>query len=155
MRGVIVLLCFALAGCRGKQVVTEMTDTTKVMVDSVAFVLLRQSVGFAVDSCVEWTVVEFGDSGGWLRIDGGRLAAGGVKGFQSGRKSGEMRLDFAGERLDSAAVKKTENRGATSSEMPQTQNGKTDGWLVYCLVFGVLLVGAMWCLWRKLCGLTF
>lgn len=142
MRYVVIVLCLLLAGCRGKRVVTEMTDTTRVTVDSAAFVSLRQSVGFAVDSCVEWAAVEFGDSGGWLRIDGGVLTAGGVKGFCGGRKSCERRLDFAAERLDSAAVRKMENRGVmvdtTGDGGTAASGAKTVWWWVVVLaVLGV------------------
>ena len=137
-------------GADGNGVIkADMTDTTRVTVDSMAVVSLRQTVGFAVDSCTEWVAVEFGDSGGWLRIDGGVLEAGGVKGFRSGRKSGETRLDFAVERLDSTQVGKVENRGVAVHETLQVRNGKTVGWFWYCLVFGMLLAGAMWCILRK------
>lgn len=142
----IMWVCFALVGCRSKQEVMVAVDTTKIAMDSlVASAIRTESRGVTVDYG-EWGSIEFADSGGVLRIDGGVLMAQGVRRY---RQSGKMALtqnSMAEHETDSVVVRRSEDRGTTSREEPR---GRKSGAPAGLFVAGLFVAAGLLLTWCK------
>lgn len=122
-----LLALFGLIGCKttkkavSESIVSERTDTTKLVTDSSHKATTEQENRTTVTIYNDWGYIEFADSGGTLTIDGGLISAKGVKSYHQGKQATQARAEDITQSQDSTAAYKLQANGIQSRDNKQAE----------------------------------
>lgn len=147
----IAILC-GLVSCKAKKVVTEsitseITDTTKIAIDSAHTETTKQESLSSVVIHTDLGYIEFVGSGGTLSIDGDKISADGVLSYHHDKHTTQAEDKTAITSTDSVATHQWQANGIRSQESkqfkqePQKQSTKALKWYQRITYY----VGALCC----------
>lgn len=135
----LLVLC-GLIGCKtqktaaSESIISEKTDTTKLVTDSIHKATAKQENRTTVTLYNDWGYIEFADSGGTLTIDGGLISAKGVKSYHQGKQAKQAKAENITQCKDSTATHKLQENAIFSKDnkqakqQPQKQGVKALKW---------------------------
>ncbi len=122
-----LLALFGLIGCKtqkkvvSESIVSERTDTTKLVTDSIHKETTKQENRTTLTIYNDWGYIEFADSGGTLTIDGGLICAKGVKSYHQGKQATQAKAENITQNEDTTATHKLQANGIQSRDNKQTE----------------------------------